>query len=398
MKIIVYTILKNELQNIKPWLENVKQADRIYLLDTGSTDGSWELLNNEEIKNNYPQLVIKQHIIDPWRFDTARNENLKMVFEDEVIKEDIEDNSVICWTIDLDERFIPEWYSITENAYKQFPTFRKLRYLYAHNHDENGVPIQVHYYDKCHRLKGAHWSLPIHEIMTYGEYENLYDVGDIQINEQIPLVHHYQNKETDRESYKKLIMMRIQEDRYDLEAMNHLCTEYIKDGDLDTTLDIMAQMYIRGIQSNCNWIECICGNIADIMQDINYKETCQWYEKAIDFNPKLRTYYLKYATYLLYNKFEEPKPIESLKILSKMEQAETVQQDLWKELSGAYSYAPFEIFGLANYYLGDYAFAKDCFLQTLNALPENIDEYTVNRISSNLKEVNKKLGIDFENL
>ena len=202
----------------------------------------------------------------------------------------------------------------------------------------------------------------------------------------------------DKESHIHSLVAKIQENRYDLESMNQLCAEYIEEGNLDDVLDIMAQMYVRGIQSNCNWIECICGNIADVMQNINYNEACQWYEKAISLNPKLRTYYLKYASYLLYNNFEEPKPIESLKIMSKMEQAETVQQEIWKELPGAYSYTPYEVFGLANYCLGDYVFARDCFLQAFDSLPNDIDEDTISRVSSYLREVDKKLGAKFENL
>ena len=34
--------MKNEIGNIEGWLENIKDADGIYVLDTGSTDGSYE--------------------------------------------------------------------------------------------------------------------------------------------------------------------------------------------------------------------------------------------------------------------------------------------------------------------------------------------------------------------
>ena len=69
MRIIVYTIMKNELKNIESWLENIKDADGIYVLDTGSTDGSYEKML--EMKAIYPQLHVEQNIYDEFRFDTA---------------------------------------------------------------------------------------------------------------------------------------------------------------------------------------------------------------------------------------------------------------------------------------------------------------------------------------
>ena len=41
-KICVYAIAKNEIKFIDRWFESVKEADYICVLDTGSTDGSFE--------------------------------------------------------------------------------------------------------------------------------------------------------------------------------------------------------------------------------------------------------------------------------------------------------------------------------------------------------------------
>ena len=43
-KICVYTICKNEIKFIDRWFNSVKEADYICVLDTGSTDGSFEKL------------------------------------------------------------------------------------------------------------------------------------------------------------------------------------------------------------------------------------------------------------------------------------------------------------------------------------------------------------------
>lgn len=80
MKTAAYTILKNEAKYIETWLYYTKDFDYRVLLDTGSTDGSWEMLQ-EAAKEN-PNLIIEQKIFDPWIFCDARNYNLNMVPQD----------------------------------------------------------------------------------------------------------------------------------------------------------------------------------------------------------------------------------------------------------------------------------------------------------------------------
>ena len=71
-KICVYAICKNEEKFVNRWVESMKEADDIYVLDTGSTDNTVEKL--KELKIN-----VNQKIIKPWRFDTARNESFMYV-------------------------------------------------------------------------------------------------------------------------------------------------------------------------------------------------------------------------------------------------------------------------------------------------------------------------------
>ena len=87
-KICVYAIAKNESKFVKKWVNSMKEADEIYVLDTGSTDNTVELL-----KKYGAHVKVKK--IDPWRFDVARNESLKLVPMD----------TDICVCTDLDEVF-----------------------------------------------------------------------------------------------------------------------------------------------------------------------------------------------------------------------------------------------------------------------------------------------------
>ena len=91
MKICVYAISKNESKFVDRWYNSMKEADEIYVLDTGSTDDTVAKLKSHNVN-----VVTK--IIKPWRFDTARNESLKLVPSD----------ADLCICTDLDEVFTPE--------------------------------------------------------------------------------------------------------------------------------------------------------------------------------------------------------------------------------------------------------------------------------------------------
>ena len=48
-KICVYAISKNEAQFVERWYNSMKEADAIYVLDTGSTDNTVSLLKKKNI-------------------------------------------------------------------------------------------------------------------------------------------------------------------------------------------------------------------------------------------------------------------------------------------------------------------------------------------------------------
>ena len=44
MKVVVYAIAKNEKSFARRWMESMSEADEVVVLDTGSTDGTQQLL------------------------------------------------------------------------------------------------------------------------------------------------------------------------------------------------------------------------------------------------------------------------------------------------------------------------------------------------------------------
>ena len=92
LKICVYAISKNEEKFVQRWVDSMNEADAIYVLDTGSTDNTINLLKNNNV-------IVKKEIINPWRFDVARNKSLEM----------IPDDFDICVCTDLDEVLEKGW-------------------------------------------------------------------------------------------------------------------------------------------------------------------------------------------------------------------------------------------------------------------------------------------------
>ena len=75
MKVVVYAIAKNEEKFVNRWCESMREADEIYVLDTGSEDDTVRFLRENGVN------VVTKNIV-PWRFDVARNESLKLVPDD----------------------------------------------------------------------------------------------------------------------------------------------------------------------------------------------------------------------------------------------------------------------------------------------------------------------------
>lgn len=139
--ITVYAICKNEENNVDKWLKSFSEADYICILDTGSTDTTWEKLQNAQKK--YSNLIIKQQQIIPWRFDEARNQNLAMIPKE----------TDIFFMADLDE-IIKEsgWAQKLREAWT--PTFSRAEFTYNRDVGPNDV---VERSIKEYRIHSKQW-------------------------------------------------------------------------------------------------------------------------------------------------------------------------------------------------------------------------------------------------
>ena len=124
-----------------------KEADGVYVLYTGSTDDSIKLLRECGVH-------VERKEINPWRFDVARNESLKMVPGD----------ADICVCIDLDEIIEKNWCEKLEKIWKDGTS--RLSYNYNWSLDVNCQPLVNFYIQKIHTRMNYIWKHPVHEILV----------------------------------------------------------------------------------------------------------------------------------------------------------------------------------------------------------------------------------------
>jgi glycosyltransferase involved in cell wall biosynthesis len=185
LKIVIYGICKNEVNFVKRFAESIRgKADKVIFSDTGSTDGTQDLMRSYGFEVN----EIK---VEPWRFDVARNISLSSLPEGYDV--------AVC--PDLDDIFLPNWRETIEKYWKKGKT-KLLRYVYVNNWEEDEVTPTVQMIGfKIHEPYSFKWIFPVHEYLEV-KGENL-ENDEIEIIREQILEHHPIFKE-ERKSRLKL--------------------------------------------------------------------------------------------------------------------------------------------------------------------------------------------------
>ena len=281
-KICVYAIAKNESKFVQRWVNSMKEADAIYVLDTGSTDNTAKKL--EELGVN-----VKIEKITPWRFDIARNKSLDLVPEDTDIR--------VC--TDLDEVLQKGWRKELETAWTT--NTNRIRYNYNWRLDTNNKPLVTFFTDKIHSRKDYIWTHPVHEILTFkGERQNILTVDKIILN-------HYPDLKKSRSSYLPLLELSVKEDPNDDRNTHYLGREYMYYGKWDKCIKTLKKHLSL---PSATWKDERCASMRFISRAyINLNEIDKarlWLDKAINEAPYLRDPYVERAIleYKLSEKYE----------------------------------------------------------------------------------------------
>lgn len=146
MQVIVYAIAKDEALNVESFMQTVKDADGVYVLDTGSTDGTAKLLQD------LGAIVTTHDFGRDFRFDVARNHSLSLVPRDQ---------NLLCLYLDLDERLDTDWRAKLEAVYN--PDCYEYRFYWYQN--DSGNPFTFTNI-RCHNRFTHTWDYPVHEVLV----------------------------------------------------------------------------------------------------------------------------------------------------------------------------------------------------------------------------------------
>ena len=277
MKICVYAISKNESKFVDRWYESMKEADEIYVLDTGSTDDTVEKLKKHNIK-------VTTKIIAPWRFDVARNESLKLVPED----------ADLCVCTDLDEIFDKGWRQKLEQAQK----YNLVKYNYIWSFDKNNNPAVNFFYEKIHSRHGYKWVNPVHEVLEC----SLKNPKTILIEDIV--LKHYPDSTKSRSSYLPLLELSVKENPKNDRNYHYLGREYKFYGKYKEAIKTLKH-HLK--MKNATWRDERCASMRFISRSYynlkDYKEALRYAIMSISEAPYLREGY--YETGLIYYHLNE---------------------------------------------------------------------------------------------
>lgn len=142
--VAVYTPVLNEATHAQRWALSAKDADYLFWLDTGSTDGTVEAAERFGI-------TVMAASIKPFRFDDARNAALAL------LPGDID----LCLHMDGDEVLEPGW----KESLEANPGHGRYTYTLR-----NGVPTAAAWASASrsnfHARYGYRWVHPIHEVIS----------------------------------------------------------------------------------------------------------------------------------------------------------------------------------------------------------------------------------------
>ena len=368
-KIAIYAICKNEEKFVDKWVESMLEADYICVMDTGSTDNTFLLL--QQWKEKYPEkIILEQKEIKPWRFDVARNESMKLIPSD----------TEICFCTDLDELLIKGW-AEDVRAYWNGKCNR-MYYKYAWSHLSDGSPARIFWYDKIHSYGEWLWQFPVHEAL----YNiNNKETHGVNMDENKIYLHHYQdNNKTHRGNYLKLLEDRAKEYPNDWYGLVYLAHEYYYQGQDENCINFIINTVLPKIDLSDDFL-CIPDlymfvgmSFERLGRDV---EAESYYKISIESANDYREGYLKLASlYLKQNKY-----VECIKTINKALYS-SYRHYSWLEEDDSWSYLPYDILSLAYFYNGQPEVSLQFAKIALSYLPT--DERLINNVAS----IEKVLG------
>jgi glycosyltransferase involved in cell wall biosynthesis len=151
-------ICKNEHESIDRYVAQALSADAIYILDTGSTDGTFERLL--ELQEKYPNLHVKQQIFDSLDYAAFRNAALTFVNSSN-------DHIDYIFHVDIDECITEDWRLVLNEYLITSPTKVKI----FRTEMDSGFITEL---DRIFKNLPGRWFFALHEGFSFDDKNHEY--------------------------------------------------------------------------------------------------------------------------------------------------------------------------------------------------------------------------------
>lgn len=324
-------------------MDSAAEADAVSVLDTGSSDKTVEKLRARGA-------LVAQKVISPWRFDTARNESLRLIPKE----------ADICCCIDLDEQFRPGWRAALESAWR--PDTTRARYRYTWSFLPDGSEGCVFWADKIHKNGCYRWVSPVHETLRCTESggERFVDADGVQLD-------HHPDEKKSRAQYLPLLELAVREEPENDRNRHYLGREYMFRGEWEKAIATLTQHLLL---PSAVWSDERCASMRYIARCLRAlgreEEAVCWLHRAISEAPHLREPYLELAD-LLYAQRDDHGVVHFVRrALSITERPRTYICEAY-----AWGSFPYDLLSIAHYHLGNVTEALACARQAAALSPQD---------------------------
>jgi len=246
-KIALYSIAKNESDFVSRWYNSAKEADAIFVADTGSEDNTLQLLQHAQLEG-CPAVQTFEAYLEPFRFDVARNFILNQIPEDEYE-----------WAIflDMDEVLETGWCQKLKQAIKENPDATAINTRMVYEVNDKGYPTITYNRLMAHRTAHYYWLYPIHEVLAP------VSPHEVELYSGIT-VQHLPDRDKDRSQYLGLLEMSVFESPNAARPKQYLGREYAALGKYAQAITVLKEHY--RIETNA-WLRSeSCRLIADCFE------------------------------------------------------------------------------------------------------------------------------------
>ena len=341
-KICVYAIAKNEIKFVDRFFSSVKEADYVCVLDTGSTDGTFE-------KFKQLGVITQQKKYKDFRFDVARNDSMKLIPSD----------ADICVCVDIDEFFESGWSKILKENWHEGVGRAKYRYTWNFNPDgSEGIVFMA---DKIHKNGAYKWKYPVHEILVPSMDKQLEYISLPQIK-----LFHKADDTKSRSNYLPLLKLSVKENPLDDRNVHYLGREFMFHGEYENAIKMLEYHLTL---PTATWADERCASMRYIARCYGYlgdeKNQEKYLKLAILEAPYTREPYFELAI-LKYNQKKY------LDCAVTMEEMLKIKDRYLNYISSpeCWTYLPYDYLSICYYNLGDYNKAATALVNAIELSDE----------------------------